>query len=100
MSSRRIQFTPTARAELRRIIRHSRRTWGEAQGTAYQSTFDRAFARVAAFPGAGTPIPDYETDVRRLTVAQHYVFYETLPDRVRVVRITHVRMDDPELDAG
>jgi len=59
---------------------------------------DEAFARIATFPSVGTPLPEYEGDVRRLTVAQHYVFYETLPDSVRVVRITHVRMDDPELN--
>lgn len=97
MSSRRIQFTPTARAELRRIIRFSRRTWGERQADTYRSTLDEAFARIAAFPEIGTPLPEYAEDVRRLTVAQHYAFYETLPNSVRVVRITHVRMDDPDL---
>ena len=72
--------------------------WGKQQSSAYQSTLDDAFVRIVSYPGTGTPVSGYGTDVRRLTVAQHYVFYETLPDSVRVVRITHVRMADPELD--
>ena len=71
---------------------------GEQQSSAYQSTLDDAFVRIVSYPGTGTPVSGYGTDVRRLTVAQHYVFYETLPDSVRVVRITHVWMADPGLD--
>ena len=50
------------------------------------------------YPATGTPLPEYGGDVRRLTVAEHCIFYETLPDSVRVVRITQVRMADPPLD--
>lgn len=98
MSSRKLQFTPTARGELRRIIRYSRRMWGEDQAQRYRATFEEAFARIATYPDSGTPLPESGTDVRRLTVAEHYVFYETLASSVRVVRITHVRMADPPLD--
>jgi len=59
---------------------------------------DEAFARITMYPATGTPLPEYGGDVRRLTVAEHCIFYETLPDSVRVVRITQVRMADPPLD--
>ena len=37
-------------------------------------------------------------DIRRLTVEQHHIYYLTDEVGVLVLRIVHVRMDDPDLD--
>jgi len=97
MSKDEPRFSRRARIDLRTIVRESKKTWGEQQAIAYRERLDEAFSRIVSYPGIGTTYSDFGANMRRLTVAQHYIYYLVRSNGVYIVRVVHVRMDDPDL---
>jgi len=98
MSNRKPRFAPEASVDIRRIVRHSRRSWGDRRAQVYRGKLNDACARIAEYPGIGGAVHGTGRDIRRLTVEQHHIYYLIDEVGVLVLRVVHVRMDDPDLD--
>ncbi len=72
--------------------------WGERQAKIYVARLDEAFARIAEYSGIGMAVPGSPREARRLTVAQHHVYYLIDDIGVLILRLTHVRGDDGDLN--
>lgn len=87
-------LTAAAESDLRRIIRYTRRQWGDAQVRSYAATLEHGIARLAAGQGVYKDMSALHPRLRMARCEQHYVFClprENAP--ALVVAILHERMD-------
>lgn len=84
------RLSSRATAELRSILRDSRRDWGEEQANRYQTTLNDAFHRLALFPELGVERADLG-GVRTFPVLQHLVVYRPRAYGVFILRVIHQR---------
>ena len=92
-SSRKVQFTPEAEADLREILQYTRETWGKAQRDRYAAALNKAFSQLASYPELGPARPEYFPDCRILPLRHHVIYYRIREGGVRVIRVLHERMD-------
>jgi toxin ParE1/3/4 len=88
-----IKLTPEAKDDLKNILKHTQKVWGEPQRKIYKAHFDKAFALLSEFPEGGIRRDELFIGCRCRRVEQHIIFYRIQPNTVQVVRIFHVRMD-------
>ncbi|TAN04763.1 MAG: type II toxin-antitoxin system RelE/ParE family toxin [Rhodanobacteraceae bacterium] len=87
-------LTRAAETDLRGIIRHTRREWGEAQVRRYVTKLEQGMARLAASQGAFKELGAIHPALRVVRCEHHYVF--CLPREhgpALIVAILHERMD-------
>lgn len=87
-------LTGAAEADLRDIIRYTRRQWGDAQVRRYVGALERAIARLAAGEGTFKDMSALHPALRMAHCEHHYIF--CLPRRdapALIVAIFHERMD-------
>lgn len=87
-------LTDGAEADLRDIIRHTRKEWGEAQVRSYVAKLKAGIARVAAGQGVFRELDALYPALRMARCEHHYVFClprENAP--ALIVSILHERMD-------
>lgn len=87
-------LTEAAEADLRDIIRYTRRQWGDAQVRHYIGALERGIARLAAGEGVLKDMSALHPALRMAHCEHHYIF--CLPRRdapVLIVAIFHERMD-------
>lgn len=87
-------LTEAAEADLRAIIRYTRREWGDAQVRKYAEDLERGIERLALAEGVWRDISALYPRMRLARVAHHYVF--CLPQDnapALIVAIFHERMD-------
>lgn len=87
-------LTAEAEADLRSIIRYTRREWGAAQVRRYVTTLEQGIARLAAGEGPFKDMGELYPALRMARCEHHYVF--CLPragEPALVVAILHERMD-------
>lgn len=87
-------FHPAAEAELREIVRHTRKQWGEAQARNYMT---KPRCGIQALASGKKPYKDMSGLYPALRMARcehHYIFCLPQPDApALVVAILHERMD-------
>lgn len=87
-------LTDAAEADLRGIIRYTRKQWGDTQTRAYVSKLEAGIARLVARQGAAAAVSDLYPALRVAHCEHHYVFClprERAP--ALIVAIFHERMD-------
>ncbi|EAM6659528.1 type II toxin-antitoxin system RelE/ParE family toxin [Salmonella enterica] len=87
-------LTTDAEADLRGIIRYTRKQWGTAQVRRYIARLEHAIAGLAAGRGPFKDMSELFPELRMMRCEHHYAFY--LPRRsapALVVAILHERMD-------
>ncbi|HDS1667651.1 type II toxin-antitoxin system RelE/ParE family toxin [Stenotrophomonas maltophilia] len=87
-------LTDDAEADLRSVIRYSRRQWGDAQARRYVTTMQQEVDRLVAGHSAAKDMGDLYPSLRMGRCGHHYVFF--LPagnSPTLVVAIFHERMD-------
>lgn len=87
-------LTRAAESDLREIIRHTRKEWGDAQVRRYIARLEQGMARLAAGKGAFTEMSEIYPTLRMAHCEHHYVF--CLPHKrapALIVAILHERMD-------
>lgn len=87
-------LTTDAEADLRGIIRYTRKQWGTAQVRRYIAGLEHAIAGHAAGQGPFKDMSELFPELRMMRCEHHYVF--CLPRRsapALVVAILHERMD-------
>jgi toxin ParE1/3/4 len=87
-------FHPAAEDELRQIIRHTRKNWGDAQAKKYAAKLRECTQAVAADEKPCKDMSELYPALRMAHCERHYVF--CLPRRnapALIVAILHDRMD-------
>lgn len=87
-------LTASAEADLRNIIRYTRRQWGVTQVRRYVATLEQGIARLAAGEGAFKDMSELYPSLRMARCEHHYVF--CLPREhapALIVGMSHERMD-------
>jgi plasmid stabilization system protein ParE len=83
-----------AQAELREIIRHTRKQWGDAQARAYAAQLKQGMARLAAGQGPFKNLDDIYPALRMAHCGHHYIFCLPRNDApALIIAILHERMD-------
>ena len=85
---------PSADADLREILRYTRKQWGEAQARAYVAKLKRCVEKIATGQGFSKDLTVLYPGLRMVHCEHHYIF--CLPradDPAVVVAIFHERMD-------
>lgn len=88
------QLTDAAEADMRDIIRYTRKQWGDDQVRRYVARLEQGIARLVAAQGAFKDMSTLYPALRMARCEQHYVFClprENAP--ALVVAIFHERMD-------
>lgn len=87
-------LTSAAEADLRDIIRYTRREWGDAQTRSYVAKLARGIERMAAARGASKDMAALYPGLRMVRCEHHYIFCLSRDDApALVVAIFHARMD-------
>lgn len=87
-------LTDAAEADLREIIRYTRRQWGDAQVRSYVAGLERGIERLAKGEGAFSELAAIHPGLRMALCEHHYVF--CLPREAApalIVALLHERMD-------
>lgn len=87
-------LTDAAEADLRGIVRYTRKQWGDAQVRSYVSRLEQGIERLAAGEGAFKEMSVIHPGLRMAHCQHHYVF--CLPRGnapALIVAILHERMD-------
>lgn len=87
-------LTDAAEADLREIIRHTRRQWGDAQVRRYIAHLEHGIEHLAAGEGASRDMSAIHPALRMAHCEHHYVFCLSREDApALIVAILHERMD-------
>ncbi len=87
-------LTAAAEADLRDIIRYTRKYWGDAQVRSYIATLEQGIARLADGRGVIKDMSSLFPDLRMGRYEHHYVFCLARGrDPALIVAIFHERMD-------
>lgn len=87
-------LTDDAEADMRGIVRYTRKQWGAAQVRSYVAKLKAGIAAVAAGQGAFKRMDELYPALRMAHCAHHYVF--CLPregQKALIIAILHERMD-------
>lgn len=88
------RYTASARADLRLILRRSRRLFGQFQARRYATTLEQAGIDLASGIRRGRPFGEAHADRLRFKMGSHYLVYRWDEDqRVLVLRVLHGRMN-------
>ena len=87
-------LTQAAEADLREIIRHTRRQWGDTQARRYLASLEQGIRHLADGQGAFRKMDALYPSLRMAHCAHHYVFcLPREPAPALIVAILHERMD-------
>jgi len=87
-------LTAAAEADLREIIRYTRKQWGDTQVRSYIAKLESGIVRVAAGEGAFKDMTALYPALRMVRCEHHYIFCLPRDDAPSlVVAIFHERMD-------
>lgn len=75
--------------DLKEIAAFTLERWGEEQVERYMGSFEALFHLIANTPMIGRSAARVGSNMRRMEHVSHIVFYKTVPDGVRVVRVLH-----------
>ena len=87
-------LTAEAEADLRGIIRYTRKTWGDVQTRRYLGLLEQGMARLAAGEGGFKDMRDIHPGLRMAHCEHHYLFCLPRADApALIVAILSERMD-------
>jgi toxin ParE1/3/4 len=91
-SSRRLELTDRARADVAEILHFTLEHWGPAQRDEYANDIDAKLAEIARYPESGTPYSHPIGPLRRTRVGSHNIYYQDRDDTLLIMRVLHIRM--------
>ena len=90
------ELSAEAEADLEKIFDYTENEFGIDQAVRYVSAFDDAFEQLVENPQIGHERKEIRQGLRSVLKDKHIVFYRTLKDRIRIVRILHGSRDLPK----
>ena len=97
MTRRTLSLTTPARRDLRSIRRYSIETWGREQTETYISLLLSTAESLCEFPERGWLVSGESTNVHRVMIGRHVIYYRILESEIEIIRILHERMDGSSL---
>ena len=91
-SSRDVDLSDRASADVTDILQYTLVTWGEAQWEEYASDLDAGFERIGTYPEIGKPT-NRIANGRTYRVREHRVYYQIRDDVIFIARVLHQKMD-------
>jgi len=82
-----------ARQDFVDILRYTAEQWGKAQLDIYHRKIDAAIEKISRNPEIGALRNDLDQPYRTLPIGVHVIVYRQHPNRIRILRILHQRMD-------
>lgn len=92
---KKIILSKAADADLEDIFDYTFDEFGVDQAVSYVSGFDEAFDMISKNPEIGRERKEIREEVRSLVKDKHIIFYRSLSDHVRIMRILHGSRDLP-----
>jgi toxin ParE1/3/4 len=87
-------LTSAAEADLRDIVRYTRREWGEVQARRYLAGLKAGIERIATGPVAGRDMTSLHPGLRMARCRHHFIFFLPRANApTLVVELFHERMD-------
>lgn len=87
-------LTTAAEADIRSIVRYTRRQWGDAQVRTYMARLDAGLVRLAAGQGAYRDLSEIHAGLRMARCEHHNAFCLVRKDSpALIIAILHERMD-------
>ena len=87
------ELTQSADRDLTEIYAYSFHQFGERQADEYLQSLRDCFALLAEMPTLGRSIDYFRTGYQRFEHKSHSVFYVSIDDGIRIMRVLHQRMD-------
>lgn len=88
-----VVLSPRARRDFVDILRYTAEQWGPIQVETYSNKIDAAIQRISRNPEIGALRNDLDDSYRTVPVGVHLIVYRQQPNRIRILRILHQRMD-------
>ena len=92
---KKVILSEAADVDLEDIFDYTLDEFGVDQAVSYVSGFDDVFDTISENPEIGRERKEIREELRSLTKDKHIIFYRTLNDHVRIVRILHGSRDLP-----
>jgi toxin ParE1/3/4 len=92
---KKVILSKAADADLEDIFEYTFEEFGLDQAVSYVSGFDDVFDMISENPEIGRERKEIRTELRSLIKDKHVIFYRSLSDHVRIVRILHGSRDLP-----
>lgn len=89
----RVEITEAADRDLTEIYLYSHREFGEQQADRYLAGLDDCLQALAKRPLSARSADRLRPGYRRFEYGSHIIFFVTIEDGIRVVRVLHQRMD-------
>lgn len=89
---RRLQFSPSATADIDEIWDYTADRWSEDQADLYIDEIENACSAIAS----GTKIgrrTDVQIGLHKIRSGSHMIYYRTTEDRMDIIRILHAKQD-------
>ena len=88
------ELTKRAKADLRKIAKHTEDHWGRNQRNLYIKQFDDGFHFLAETPFVGKKCDYIKAGYRKFPQGSHIIFYqEGTRSKIIIIRILHNNMD-------
>ncbi|MGH2547767.1 MAG: type II toxin-antitoxin system RelE/ParE family toxin [Thermomicrobiales bacterium] len=87
MSNTKVVLAAQAQRDLRGVLRHTRKEWGETQWAKTAARFERAFQHLSAFPNSGVSRHFRGIEIQALFRSPFVILYRVDFEEVRVLRI-------------
>ncbi|HYP61532.1 MAG TPA: type II toxin-antitoxin system RelE/ParE family toxin [Thermomicrobiales bacterium] len=97
MERRTLSLTTPARRDLHSIRRYSMKSWGRDQTEAYVSLLLSTAELLCDFPERGRLVSSDSTNVHRVMIERHVIYYRVFESEIEIIRILHERMDATSL---
>jgi len=88
-----VVLSQKARHDFLSILRYTAEQWGKDQLETYRGKIDAAIERISRNPEIGALRNDLADCYRTLPVGVHLIVYRQQPNRIRILRVLHQRMD-------
>jgi toxin ParE1/3/4 len=89
----RLILTTAAEADLRDIFRYSKLTLGTTVAVNYVATINAKIALIVTNPQIGRRFDAIDDDMRRTACLRHHIYFRSIGDELRIVRVLHQRME-------
>ena len=89
----RCDFTQRALADLRKIARYARETWGLKQARLHCEELELGSHKLVLAPGMGRVRADVAPRVRSFPIGRHVAFYRESEGGITVLRVLHPSME-------
>jgi toxin ParE1/3/4 len=92
-SSRRLDYTVEAEADIREILQYTAETWGEKHRRSSAERLSATMQKLTELPSLGRARNEIAPGIRCQPSQQHMIYYQVTDQAILIVRVLHQKMD-------